>query len=693
MVDLLKDPRFAEKLKSPVVKKEPFTASQILKNPNMFDEQGVFVGSEQVRPDNTSFGAATLDTAGDLAGNIGVGVGAGLSGLFQLAFSQDPERAAQAIQEFQTKHGFSPDSPRSKEQMREVADFAKGVIDKFNIPVSGIAGLGEIVAGEGIDQAGQTIANVQKQGAGATLGDRTLEETGNPLAATAAFMAPDLILEAAGLGAFTKTRPLRQSARNAAAKVGRQVSEEGKGIASEIFTTQSKAKQEIGRLIEKGVADKRTAKFELKNPTKKAGAPKVEEPGKEVAIFEEFNPNKKDLAEADANFNKDLVDGDEGLKADVEEDLLVEPEANAVETFTETLRVGAPKVRKDKVAVEAIKQGFDEGIIGMIKGGSTLDKTKMRSMVEKMRAGKTDAKKAALERPSDVAGESLTQRFQHVVEKNAEAGKSIDIEAEKLKGQTVEFGEDVDTFVGDLQGIGVEIGDDLTPNFIGSDIQGSKGAENVVKNVVERMVNLSGTPDAFAVHQLKRFIDEQVSYGKTVEGLTGKTERILKKLRRNLDASLDQKFDEYNRVNTTYSETRDAIDNLQDAAGRKIDLSGDNADKAAGTVLRRLLSNAQGRVNLLDSINELETVARQYGATFDDDILAQVLFADELDAVFGPVARTSLQGQFVQGAKTAARFADAPVSTTIDKAVEGVEKLRGINEENAFKTIEELLNK
>jgi hypothetical protein len=132
-----------------------------------------------------------------------------------------------------------------------------------------------------------------------------------------------------------------------------------------------------------------------------------------------------------------------------------------------------------------------------------------------------------------------------------------------------------------------------------------------------------------------------------------------------------------------------------------MNLSGPNADKATGTLMRRVLSNAQSRITLLDSVDDIEKIAKKYErfkgeldptriegpftSTLDDDLLGQVLFVDELDAVFGTTARTSLQGQVEQAVK------QGPVGVAAEAVAKGAEKLRGINEENAFKSIKELL--
>jgi len=191
---------------------------------------------------------------------------------------------------------------------------------------------------------------------------------------------------------------------------------------------------------------------------------------------------------------------------------------------------------------------------------------------------------------------------------------------------------------------------------------------------------------------LKKFIDENVSYGKSAEGLTGKSERIVKKLRSNIDSTLDNNFPKYNKVNTKYAETISAIDNFQDVAGKKMDLTGTNAEKAVGTLMRRLMSNVQSRVRLLDSINDIEGMAKKYGGRFNDDIMTQVLFADELDSVFKPVARTSFQGQIGQAVDRAAMATAAPVASTALKAGSKIiDKVKGKSEEKAFKYIKQLL--
>lgn len=360
------------------------------------------------------------------------------------------------------------------------------------------------------------------------------------------------------------------------------------------------------------------------------------------------------------------------------------------------LRKGGPKVAKDPKALEAVKQGFDKGVIAVVKGASPTDRQKMLSMTKKMKRGKENAKFAMTNRPADVAGDSLMARYNAVKTTNKKAGNRLDSVAEKLKGKSVNYDEAMASFLTNLKKEGVSFGDGLKPVFQGSRFEGSQQAERILSRLIQRM-SRTRPPDAYDIHRLKGYIDEMVDYGKSKGGLTGRAENIVKQLRRELDQTLDQNFPEYNRVNTQYAETRTALDNFQKAAGT-LDLGAENADKATGTLMRRLMSNAQSRAALMNSVEELQSTAKKYGATFDDDLMTQVLFADELDSVFGPVARTSFQGQIKQateqGMNTAAELGtnEGMVKAGLRAAGGLVDKARNINEDAAFEAIERLLS-
>jgi len=353
---------------------------------------------------------------------------------------------------------------------------------------------------------------------------------------------------------------------------------------------------------------------------------------------------------------------------------------------------GADRLAKDPSAKAAIKQGFDEGVVATVKGASPADRQKMRRMVSLLEQGKKNQRFSVLNRPSDVVGDSLVERFKAVRSINRRAGNQLDFEAKKLRGQSVDVSGVMDDFLRTLEDdLGVTVANGK-PSFSGSTIEGLDGPQKFLTRLLGRLRNSQASPDAYDVHRMKKFIDEQVTFGKTAEGLGGKTERVAKGLRRQFDQLLDSNFPAYDKVNTQYADTVQALDAFQKAAGSTIDLASENADKAVGTLSRRLMSNAQSRVRLLDAIEGLQSTAGKYGKTFDDDVVSQALFVDELERVFGPSARTSLQGEVGKGVRYGADLMTGETrNVLVDAASKAIEKARGVNEENAIISIKQVL--
>ena len=344
-------------------------------------------------------------------------------------------------------------------------------------------------------------------------------------------------------------------------------------------------------------------------------------------------------------------------------------------------------VTKFKPAKEAINQGFDEGVIAAINVADDVDIEQMAKVLDRAQKGSENARFAATNRPSDVVGDSLQKRIVHVKRMNTRAGRELDGIAANLAGD-VDVQPAMNTFVDDLRKLDIDIDAEGNLVFEGSQLDGLKGPQKTLKTVVNRVVNTTN-PSPQAIHKLKRFIDAQVTFGKSQRGLQGQAEAAIKKLRRNLDQSLDAEFPEYKRVNDTYSETIQALDDFQSVAGQKMDLFGPNADKAIGTLSRRLLSNAQSRINLLDSIEEITGVANKYGGKFTDDLVTQVMFVDELGRRFGAAAKTSLQGDAEKAAGSLIR--SGVRETLIDQAAKGVGKAFGKTDKDAYLAMRRLL--
>ncbi len=344
---------------------------------------------------------------------------------------------------------------------------------------------------------------------------------------------------------------------------------------------------------------------------------------------------------------------------------------------------------------EARKQGFDDSVTSLIANASAIDRRKMARMVSIVEKGKGDAREKALVRTADVAGDALVKKIDFVKGNNKQAGKQLNRIAKGLKGKDVDITNPVNKFLVDLDELGVTFDDNGKPRFEGSQIEGVTPAESLINKIALRLKR-KPNPDALEAHQFKKFIDENIAFGRSsAEGLSGKTESVVKSLRKGVNESVSDISDTYRQANKQFSDTITALDELQDVAGRKLDFSGPNADKAAGVLLRSQTNNTKGRANLLTAIKNLEDTAQKYGGSFDDDILNLSIFSDELDAVFGSGARTSLRGEVGKaGVDAAIDISQLTIpGALVVGAKAGAKRLRGINEKNQLKAIKALLKK
>lgn len=498
-------------------------------------------------------------------------------------------------------------------------------------------------------------------------GDATLEATGSPAAATLIHKGPEMLATALGGGVAVKQG---QNVVDAAVDAARATPaaamtavNKGTELAKQIFDYQSPVKTQIAELLTNQTVDKRTAGWAL-------------------PLLERFDESGNRIAGPTEPYRANF--------AAVVDDLSGEPVSGARRGGRVA---GMPKIIKDKLESNVLKQGFDKGIVAMLKGVSSEDRVAMRRMLERMRAGKNETTKGILSPPRAVIGQSLMDRVNFVWDKNKEAASKLDDVSLALKGKSVDYSDALNTFQSRLDQMGITLDENNVPNFYGSDIEGLDAPIRIIKRAMERMTNTQ-PPDAHDVHRLKSYIDNQVVYGSGGIGLKGKTERILKELRHNLDAALDSKFDEYNKVNTTYSDTRNALDDIRSLAGKNNELDMPNIDARMGAELRKIMSNygvAQGRLNSLDDI---ERVAAKYGGKFNSNILPQVLFNNELDRMFGTLNTTSLEGTVSKAIKKgidSVSSKSGAASAGIDFLGRKIEESRKISEDDAFDAMRELL--
>lgn len=350
----------------------------------------------------------------------------------------------------------------------------------------------------------------------------------------------------------------------------------------------------------------------------------------------------------------------------------------------------AGEVVKDPQAAELVRQGLPEKHVAVIKSASDADKAKFQQMVSLADKATLDAR--AIERPTDVVGQTIVDRTKHLLDQTKVAGKAVDEAAATLAGKEVDPSPAVKTFIDNLNDMGVTFNKNGVPNFAGSDIEGIKPAEDLIKKTVNRMNSVQF--DGLEVHKLKKFIDEQVTYGKVGEGLSGQTERVLKGLRRNLDGILDAKFENYNTANSAYSAARNLLDDTKSVLGKNFNPS--SGAVRAGSVARRILGNSANRGDIIEYLGNLDKFFKETGGKGTDDIISQTVFADILEDIYGTQATTGLQGQVQRGVEKAAGVGKElvegkPLAAVTKGLMHVYEETRGISDEAKIKALKALI--
>lgn len=357
------------------------------------------------------------------------------------------------------------------------------------------------------------------------------------------------------------------------------------------------------------------------------------------------------------------------------------------------------RVVKDKVQQVALKAGIDEGAVAMIVSSSRATKARMGQMIEVLEKGKSNLEYRNFNPPQKVIGEAIDDRLKVIQKANKKAAEGLEEAANSLKGQPVDVSNAMDTFLADLKKEGIKINLKTGKlNFSDSSIEGLGKAQNIIKTVFNRLYKTKDpSKNAYKAHLAKRFIDEQVTYGKTQAGMSGQMQGLIKRLRHNIDSALDAKFPEYDRVNTLYRETREVIDEVQSLAGPSVDLTAGNTARALGTMSRKVLSNYASGQRMDTLFDTLDTVAKKYGeplsSGIDDNLRQLVSIEAEIRKMFPTAVKpNTFQGEIgTEVGRGAANLATGNKAGLFGQAVRAAGKVFSKSDEAKIKAIKDLL--
>lgn len=579
--------------------------------------------------------------------------------------------------------------------LEPIATMVTGAIAQ---PISGIAGIPELLAGQP-EAAGQTIQNVQQALTyqPSPQGRESMQAIGAGINKITDIAAEGPARLAAGLTGLV-------GKEGAAGEAYQGIKETAHKSLGEIANEQG-APPVISALLDAAPTALMGA-FALKNIMTKPGVQLLDNSGqptlalrkmldKKGLVYEDLAPEVQKMIPQTAG--KSLVPMS-GVNQASEEIIKQQIKAGGRQEGLAGLKIAGERVVVDSPAKEAMRQGFTPNIVQMVKTTDPETRAKMLKMTNMNRIISKNA--SAIEkigRPTDMIGESVTDRIMFLRDKASSARKQLDnIARTRLKGKQIDAQAVIGKFEDSLNKLGVKLEDSGTgipkPVFKGSFISKNPTAQKAVKDAIDLLAE-GGTPDALRAHNLKRQLDELIDFrSKSQNPLTGTAKDILKDLRSSLNDAVRNVDSGYAKVNDTMSTSLKAIESLDDVTG-KIDLFSDSAKTALGTKMRALTSNMQGRGPLIDSLKIIQDATDSLGGKFGDNIYDLVHYANELEKRFGPIAKSSLGGELEKAVSGMARQGVTATAREkiIEKGAAGMEKLRRINDFNAYESMAELL--
>lgn len=305
------------------------------------------------------------------------------------------------------------------------------------------------------------------------------------------------------------------------------------------------------------------------------------------------------------------------------------------------------QVVTSKPGKQALHQGWDEVSVAGTKAANPATKIKIKKMVKTARDrlnSNASAEDKITMRPSNVAGESIANRYTFVKEANTSSGKLLGKIAKDYKGN-VDIAKPVQWLKNELSTNGITVKPNGKLDFSRAKLP-AEDFKLISENWRQMNVMLDEGKTFATAHQLKQMMRRNgVSYGKTLtkSGASPEVQGLYKTFSGQVDDVLDNLSDAYNKQNIKFGRTREALDQIEKIA--KDALIKENPESSLGTLTKRMMGNPVSRQAVINYSKKLDEIAREYGGKFDDDLFLQAYVADEMDKIIEIAAKTSLKGE------------------------------------------------
>ena len=189
------------------------------------DQQTADNAISQIESGAHKFRVGTGQTALTVGSGMAGEAAGGVAGIGSLMRGQGVDHAVNTIDTVKNALSYTPTSPEGQQYLQGVGQGMEAASKAVDYPLSGLGGMAELATGQGIDQAGKTVSDIQNKGISQTMGDRTMEVTGSPAAASIAKATPTAVMMAAGLGGSGKAATEAEQAAARAARVAKDAAD------------------------------------------------------------------------------------------------------------------------------------------------------------------------------------------------------------------------------------------------------------------------------------------------------------------------------------------------------------------------------------------------------------------------------------------------------------------------------------
>lgn len=323
---------------------------------------------------------------------------------------------------------------------------------------------------------------------------------------------------------------------------------------------------------------------------------------------------------------------------------------------------------------KAVRAGIDVADVTTLQ--NAIKTPEAKTLIETVKNFATGQSKTS---PFEVVGKPIVTRLKTLDTQVKNFATQLDTVAQGLKGQAINNSKKIQDAVAD--GISrLQIGiTDKGLDFAGSTLEGIGNSGKIVDNVYRRIQTAN---DAFALHNLKKYIDANVSYGKRIEGLDAGAERLLKTWRKAIDDTLDTQFTAYNKVNTELTKRISPLEDLKGILKNADGLDTDLLSEKAGIIARRITSAAASNPEIKQVLRNLDKFTSAKGETLVKIENLQDLY-NVLNKYYDIAPKTGFQNLVKEGV-------NSPSGIT-DRVVEAVKNFSGQTSGTRQKALEEYL--